>query len=316
MTGQAGRLVVCGTPIGNLGDVSPRLAAALADADLVACEDTRQTGKLLAHLGVRARTVSYHEANERSRAAELAGEVAAGKLVALVSDAGMSGVSDPGHDLIGACLARGLPVEVVPGPSAVLAALVLSGLPADRFCFEGFLPRRPGPRDRRLAELAGERRTMVFFEAPHRVLATLAAMAEAFGPGRPAAVARELTKLHEEVLRGPLAELAARLEAQGPRGELTLVVGGAPERAADAAGLVAEVERLVGEGATTKDAVGAVATRAGAPRRALYQAVLDARSAAPAPARRPGASLPTGGSLAGTVLPAPPSRSSGSLESP
>ena len=234
MTGQAGRLVVCGTPIGNLGDVSPRLAAALADADLVACEDTRQTGKLLAHLGVRARTVSYHEANERSRA----------------------------------------------------------------------------------AELAGERRTMVFFEAPHRVLATLAAMAEAFGPGRPAAVARELTKLHEEVLRGPLAELAARLEAQGPRGELTLVVGGAPERAADAAGLVAEVERLVGEGATTKDAVGAVATRAGAPRRALYQAVLDARSAAPAPARRPGASLPTGGSLAGTVLPAPPSRSSGSLESP
>src|SRR6266704_2819998 len=276
---HSGKLVVCATPIGNLADASPRLAKALAEADLIACEDTRQTRKLLAHLGVRARLLSYHDANESSRAAQIAGEIAGGAHVALVSDAGMPGVSDPGHDLIGACLARGLPVEVVPGPSAVLAALVLSGLPADRFCFEGFLPRRPGPRDRRLAELAGERRTMVFFEAPH-------------------------------------PELAARLEAQGPRGELTLVVGGAPERAADAAGLVAEVERLVGEGATTKDAVGAVATRAGAPRRALYQAVLDARSAAPAPARRPGASLPTGGSLAGTVLPAPPSRSSGSLESP
>jgi 16S rRNA (cytidine1402-2'-O)-methyltransferase len=273
----AGRLVVCGTPIGNLGDASPRLAEALAAADLVACEDTRQTGKLLAHLGVKARMVSYHDANEHSRAAELADEVAAGKLVALVADAGMPLVSDPGHDLIGACLARDLPVEVVPGPSAALAALVLSGLPTDRFCFEGFLPRKPGPRDRRLAELAGERRTMVFFEAPHRVLATLAAMAGAFGPDRPAAVARELTKLHEETLRGPLAGLRERLEAQAPRGELTLVVGGAPERAPDPAGLAAEVGRLVEAGATTRDAVDQVARATGAPRRAVYQAVLDAR---------------------------------------
>jgi 16S rRNA (cytidine1402-2'-O)-methyltransferase len=275
-----GRLVVCGTPIGNLGDASPRLARALAEADLVACEDTREAAKLLAHLGVRARTVSYHEGNERVRAAELADQVAAGRRVALISDAGMPGISDPGHDLVQACLARGLPVEVVPGPSAALAALVLSGLPSDRFCFEGFLPRRAGPRDRRLAELAGEPRTMVFFEAPHRVLATLAAMAAAFGPGRPAAAARELTKLHEEVLRGGLAELGERLAAQGPRGEFTLVVAGAPEPAGpDAAALAGEVARLVAEGATTRDAVGAVARSSGAGRRAVYQAVLDARSA-------------------------------------
>jgi 16S rRNA (cytidine1402-2'-O)-methyltransferase len=279
-----GRLVVCATPIGNLGDASPRLASTLAEADLVACEDTREAAKLLAHLGVRARTVSYHEGNERARAAELADQVAAGRRVALISDAGMPGISDPGHDLIQACLGRGLPVEVVPGPSAVLAALVLSGLPSDRFCFEGFLPRRAGPRDRRLAELAGEPRTMVFFEAPHRVLATLAAMAEAFGPGRPAAVGRELTKLHEEVLRGGLAELRERLAAQGPRGELTLVVGGAPQPAGpDAAALAGEVARLVAEGASTRDAVGAVARSSGAARRAVYQAVLDARAAGAEP---------------------------------
>jgi 16S rRNA (cytidine1402-2'-O)-methyltransferase len=285
VTEQVGRLVVCGTPIGNLGDASPRLARALAEADLVACEDTRQTGKLLAHLGVKARMVSYHEANERERAAELADEIAAGKRVALVSDAGMPGVSDPGHDLIGACLARGLTVEVVPGPSAVLAALVLSGLPTDRFCFEGFLPRKPGPRDRRLSELAGERRTMVFFEAPHRVLATLAAMAAAFGPDRPAAVARELTKLHEQTLRGPLAELRDRLEAQGPRGELTIVVGGAPDPGPQAVDLAAEVARQVEAGATTRDAVGAVARATGAPRRAVYQAVLDVRAGPGGPGR-------------------------------
>ncbi|HEV8649580.1 MAG TPA: 16S rRNA (cytidine(1402)-2'-O)-methyltransferase [Actinomycetes bacterium] len=285
MTEKAGRLVVCGTPIGNLGDASPRLARALADADLVACEDTRQTGKLLAHLGVKARMVSYHEANERDRAVELAGEIAAGKRVALVSDAGMPGVSDPGHDLIGACLDRGLPVEVIPGPSAVLAALVLSGLPTDRFCFEGFLPRKPGPRDRRLAELAGERRTMVFFEAPHRVLATLAAMAAVFGPDRPAAVTRELTKLHEEALRGPLAEVRDRLEAQGPRGELTIVVGGAPDHDLRAVDLAAEVARLVEAGATTRDAISEVASAAGAPRRSVYQAVLDARAGSAGPRR-------------------------------
>jgi 16S rRNA (cytidine1402-2'-O)-methyltransferase len=280
---KEGKLIVCATPIGNLEDASPRLAKALAEADLVACEDTRQTRKLLAHLGVTTRMTSYHEVAERERAAELAERVATGLRLALVSDAGMPAVSDPGYQLVTACLGRGVPVEVVPGPSAVLAALVVSGLPTDRFCFEGFLPRRPGQRDRRLAELAAEPRTMVFFEAPHRVLATLDAMASAFGAGRAAAAVRELTKVHEQVLRGPLGEVRARLADQGPRGELTLVVGGATPgsaaagRAADPAELAAEVGRLVEGGTTTRDAVSAVAEATGTPRRTVYQAVLDAR---------------------------------------
>jgi 16S rRNA (cytidine1402-2'-O)-methyltransferase len=280
---KEGKLVVCGTPIGNLEDASPRLARALAEADLVACEDTRQTRKLLAHLGVKTRMVSYHEVGERERAGELADRVQRGTRIALVTDAGMPAVSDPGYHLVAACLARGLPVEVVPGPSAALAALVVSGLPPDRFCFEGFPPRRPALRDRRLAELAAEPRTMVFFEAPHRILATLAAMAEAFGPGRACAVVRELTKLHEQVLRGSLAEVAERLAAQGPRGELTLVVAGAsPTKAAPArpADLAVEVAALVAGGASTKDAITCVAEATGAPRRAVYQAVLDARGGA------------------------------------
>jgi 16S rRNA (cytidine1402-2'-O)-methyltransferase len=281
---HGGKLVVCATPIGNLGDVSPRLARALAEADLIACEDTRQTRKLLAHLGVRARLLSYHDANESSRAAQIAGEIAGGAHVALVSDAGMPAVSDPGHDLIGACLERGLPVEVVPGPSAVLAALVVSGLPTDRFCFEGFPPRRPPARARALAELATEPRSMVFFEAPHRVLATLDAMAVAFGPQRRCAVARELTKLHEQVLRGTLAEVRQRLAEQGQRGEFTVVVEGAPPPPAPAeVDVVAEVAGLVEAGSSTRDAVDQVARTAGRPRRAVYQAVLQAREFASLP---------------------------------
>jgi 16S rRNA (cytidine1402-2'-O)-methyltransferase len=276
---KEGRLVVCGTPIGNLEDASPRLARALAEADLIACEDTRHTRKLLAHLGVTTRLTSYHEVGEKERALELADRVAAGLRLALVTDAGMPAVSDPGYPLVAACLERGVPVEVVPGPSAALVALVVSGLPTDRFCFEGFLPRRPGQRDRRLAELASEPRTMVFFEAPHRALATLDAMAAAFGADRRAAAARELTKLHEEVLRGPLAEVRQRLAAQGARGELTLVVAGAPPGAAAAhpADLAAEVAARVEGGASTRDAVSEVAEATGTPRRAVYQAVLDAR---------------------------------------
>jgi 16S rRNA (cytidine1402-2'-O)-methyltransferase len=275
-----GKLTVCGTPIGNLEDASPRLARALAEADLVACEDTRQTRKLLTHLGVKTRTTSYHDVDERDRAEQLADRVAAGTRMALVTDAGMPGVSDPGYHLVAACLARGLQVDVVPGPSAVLAALVVSGLPTDRFCFEGFPPRRTGARDRRLAELAAEPRTMVFFEAPHRALATLAAMAEAFGGGRPCAVVRELTKVHEEVLRGSLAEVGERLAANGPRGELTLVVGGAPAARPGSAGsadLAAEVAALVAGGASTRDAIATVARASGTPRNAVYQAVIDVR---------------------------------------
>ena len=278
---KEGKLVVCATPIGNLEDASPRLADALAKADLVACEDTRQTRKLLAHLGVATRMTSYHEVGEKERAEELAERVAAGLHLALVSDAGMPAVSDPGYLLVVACLDRGVTVEVVPGPSAALAALVASGLPTDRFCFEGFLPRRPGQRDRRLAELAAEPRTMVFFEAPHRVLATLEAMAAAFGPDRAAAAARELTKLHEQVVRGPLGEVRERLADQGPRGEFTLVVGGAPpgttRPAARPAELAAEVGRMVEGGTSTRDAVSAVAEATGTPRRTVYQAVLEAR---------------------------------------
>lgn len=277
---KEGRLIVCATPIGNLEDASPRLARVLAEADLVACEDTRQTRKLLAHLGVTTRMTSYHEVGEKERAQELAERVAGGLRLVLVSDAGTPAVSDPGYHLVAACLERGVPVEVVPGPSAVVAALVVSGLPTDRFCFEGFLPRRPGQRDRRLAELAAEPRTMVFFEAPHRVLATLDAMVAAFGPERPAAAVRELTKLHEQVVRGPLEEVRARLGEQGPRGELTLVVGGVPAGATPQprpADLAAEVATLVEGGASTRDAVSAVAEATGAPRRSVYQAVLKAR---------------------------------------
>jgi 16S rRNA (cytidine1402-2'-O)-methyltransferase len=278
---KEGKLVVCATPIGNLEDASPRLARALAEADLVACEDTRQTRKLLTHLGVTTRMTSYHEVGEKERAKELAERVAGGLHLALVTDAGMPAVSDPGYLLIGACLERGVAVEVVPGPSAAMAALVVSGLPTDRFCFEGFLPRRPGQRDRRLQELAAEPRTMVFFEAPHRVLATLEAMAAAFGPDRAAAAVRELTKVHEQVLRGPLGEVRERLADQGPRGELTLVVGGLPagasRPAAKPAELAAEVGRLVEGGTSTRDAVTAVAEATGTPRRSVYQAVLDAR---------------------------------------
>jgi 16S rRNA (cytidine1402-2'-O)-methyltransferase len=278
-----GKLVVCGTPIGNLEDAPPRLARVLSEADLVACEDTRQTRKLLTHLGVKTRMTSYHDVDERGRAQELADRVAAGLRLALVTDAGMPGVSDPGYHLVAACLERGVQVEVVPGPSAVLAALVVSGLPTDRFCFEGFPPRRVGARDRRLAELATEPRTMVFFEAPHRVLATLAAMAAALGGDRPCAVVRELTKVHEEVLRGSLAEVTERLAANRPRGELTLVVGGAPAAtpdAADATDLAAEVAALVAGGASTRDAIATVARSSGTPRRTVYQAVIDLRGEA------------------------------------
>jgi len=272
-----GALVVCATPIGNLDDASPRLASTLAGADVVACEDTRRTRRLLDHLGVRARLVSYHEVNERRRAAELVDRVAAGERVALVSDAGMPGVSDPGWHLVQACLARGLAIEVVPGPSAVLAALVLSGLPTDRFCFEGFLSRRPAARGRRLAELAAEPRTMVFFEAPHRVAETVAAMAEAFGPERPAALTRELTKLHEQVVRASLGELAAGLAADEPRGEVTLVVGGAEPAQPDTVDLAGQVAALVEAGQDSKRAMAEVARATGLPRREVYQAVLEAR---------------------------------------
>jgi 16S rRNA (cytidine1402-2'-O)-methyltransferase len=279
----AGKLVVCGTPCGNLEDASPRLARALAAADLIACGDPARTRELLARLGVQASAAGLHQVGEGELAERLADRVAAGALVALVADAGAPGASDPGRHLVAACLARGLVVELVPGPSAVPPALLVSGLPSDRFCCEGWLPDRAGARDRRLAELAAEPRTMVFFEAPARVPATLAAMAETFGERRACAVVPEPDGAGEQVLRGPLAEVRERLAAEGPGGGLTLVVAGAPAtgEAAAPSRLAAEVAALVAAGSSTRDAVAAVAETSGTPRRAVYQAVLDAR-------RRPG----------------------------
>ncbi|HWD07836.1 MAG TPA: 16S rRNA (cytidine(1402)-2'-O)-methyltransferase, partial [Actinomycetota bacterium] len=223
---MTGRLYVCATPIGNLEDVTLRLLRVLGEVDLVAAEDTRRAAKLLAAHGIHARTVSYHDANERSRLPELMEQLQGGRRVALVTDAGMPSVSDPGYHLVSACREVGVPVEVVPGPSAVLTALVASGLPPARFAFEGFLPRKPGDRSRRLQAIAGDDRTLVFFEAPGRLAETLGAMAEVFGPRR-AAVARELTKLHEEVVRGSLPELAEAFGSGPVRGEITVVVEGA-----------------------------------------------------------------------------------------
>ncbi len=225
---MTGTLVLAGTPIGDPADAPPRLAAELEAADVVAAEDTRRLRRLAQALGVRpaGRVVSYFEGNEAARTPELVEELAGGARVLLVTDAGMPSVSDPGYRLVAAAVERGLRVTAVPGPSAVLTAVALSGLPVDRFCFEGFLPRKPGERTARLREAAAERRTLVYFEAPHRLAQSLSAMAEAFGAKRRAAVCRELTKTYEEVRRGPLDELAD-WAAEGVRGEITVVVAGA-----------------------------------------------------------------------------------------
>ena len=272
-------LVLAGTPIGDPADASPRLVRELAGADVVAAEDTRRLRRLARDLGVEltGRVVSYYDANESGRTPELVEAMQAGQRVLLVTDAGMPSVSDPGYRLVAAAVEAGLPVTAVPGPSAVLTALALSGLPVDRFCFEGFLPRKAGERARRLAELAAEPRTMVFFEAPHRLAVALTAMADGLGADRPAAVCREMTKTYEEVRRAGLAELAA-WAADGVRGEVTVVVAGAgPVEAAAPEDLVAEVEGLVAAGVRLKEATAEVANRQGVSRRVLYDAVLAAR---------------------------------------
>ncbi|MEJ7628543.1 MAG: 16S rRNA (cytidine(1402)-2'-O)-methyltransferase [Nocardioidaceae bacterium] len=277
-------LVLAGTPIGRPEDASPRLAAELAGADLVAAEDTRRLRRLAADLGVTigARTLSYFDGNERERTPAIIDALLGGQRVVLVTDAGMPSVSDPGYRLVAAAVAAGVEVTVVPGPSAVLAALAVSGLTADRFCFEGFLPRKAGERARRLAALADERRTMVFFEAPHRTRATLEAMATAWGGERAAAVCRELTKTYEETRRGQLHDLVTW--AAEVRGEVTIVVSGADGAAGDkpdALALLAMVDEAVESGLTRKDAVTAVASRTGLPRRTVY----DAGHRQPGPAR-------------------------------
>jgi 16S rRNA (cytidine1402-2'-O)-methyltransferase len=275
---SAGVLVLAGTPIGRVADAPPRLAEELATADVVAAEDTRRLRRLTSELGITpaGRVVSYFEGNESARTPALVEALLAGDRVLLVTDAGMPSVSDPGYRLVAAAVEQGVRVTSVPGPSAVLTALAVSGLPVDRFCFEGFPPRKPGERRRVLADLRDERRTMVFFESPHRTEATLAAMAEAFGADRPAAVCRELTKTHEEVRRAGLADLAT-WAADGVRGEVTIVVQGASPSVADAAtdarSLAALVADEEGTGTTRKDAIREVAQRTGVPKRTVYDAV-------------------------------------------
>ncbi len=270
-----GTVVLAGTPIGDARDASPRLRDELAGADVIAAEDTRRFRRLLDRLEVttRARVVSYFEGNEAARTPELLAALAEGSRVVLVTDAGMPSVSDPGYRLVAAAVAADYRVTAVPGPSAVLTALAVSGLPVDRFCFEGFLPRKAGERARRLAELGAEPRTLVFFEAPHRTAEALAALAEAFGPDRRAAVCRELTKTYEEVVRGPLSELLAWAKGE-VRGEVTLVVAGADPVVVDLDQAAAQVRELVRGGARLKPAVAEVAAETGLAKNVLYEVAL------------------------------------------
>ena len=267
------RLVVCPTPIGNLEDVTLRVLSALRDADVIACEDTRHTRVLLERYGVQAPLVSYHEHNEPQRAAQLVGRMQAGEVVALVSDAGMPLVSDPGHVLVQACIAAGLEVEVLPGPSAAVTALVASGLPGDAWRFVGFLPRKRAG----LLTAFSSAETVVAFESPRRVAGSLGVLAS-LDPDRPVAVCRELTKVHEEIVRGTAAELAERYAAADPRGEVVLVVGAAPAGSEDAPEeAVAAVRRLVAAGAKPRPAAQVVAELTGASANALYRAVAASR---------------------------------------
>jgi 16S rRNA (cytidine1402-2'-O)-methyltransferase len=270
----SGRLIICPTPIGNLEDVTLRVLAALREADVVACEDTRRTRVLLDRYGVRARLVSYHEHNESQRARELVRQMVSGAVVALVSDAGTPLVSDPGFVLVQACVAAGLAVEVLPGPSAAVSALVASALPADRWRFVGFLPRKRGD----LEAVFGSPETVVAFESPRRVAGSLAALA-AVDPERPVAVVRELTKAHEEVVRGTALELAARFAEAAPRGEVAVVIGGAPVDATEASGpAVDAVRRLVQAGARPRAAASVVSELTGVSANALYRGLTDERA--------------------------------------
>ena len=275
--------MLAGTPIGDAQDASPALIRALGTADVIAAEDTRLLRTLLLRLGVTtdAPVVSYFEGNEASRIPGLIADLEAGKVVLVATDAGMPSVSDPGYRLVAAAIDHGITVTAVPGPTAVLTALAISGLPVDRFCFEGFLPRKPGERRRRLQGLAAEPRTMVFFEAPHRLAEFLTDAAAAFGADRPGAVCRELTKPYEQVVRGSLSELA-QWAAESARGEITIVIQGAPEVSADWDDALQQVDLLLAGGTKLSAAVAEVAQVTGLRRRELYAKALAARSAEPA----------------------------------
>lgn len=271
---MAGTLYLVGTPIGNLGDLTDRARETLARVELVACEDTRRTARLLRAIGVSARLVSFFEGNEARRTAELLAVLRRGRDVAVVSDAGMPGLSDPGERLVRAAIEAGVEVRVVPGPSAAIAALVVSGLPVERFVFEGFLPRRASERRARLEALAREPRTAVLFESPRRVRALLRELLDVLGDRR-VALCRELTKLHEEVLRGRASEILSALGERDPRGEVVLVVEGAPAVPPPVEEAVAEARTLVAAGMRRRDAAAAVARRRGVSANALYRALLD-----------------------------------------
>lgn len=285
----AGKVVLAATPLGNVGDASPRLVELLRTADIVAAEDTRRLRRLAASLEIQitGRVVSYFEGNERDRARELIDEALGGACIAVVTDAGMPSVSDPGYRIVAEAAARGVSVTALPGPSAVLTALALSGLAVDRFCFEGFLPRKAGERSSRIAALAAEPRTMVFFEAPHRLHAMLEALATGLGDSRLAAVCRELTKTYEEVKRGTLGELAL-WAASEIRGEITVVVAGASSDEqrevsglVDAEAWVAAVRHRESEGVDRRSAIAEVAKLAGVQRRLVYDSVVQAKAPRP-----------------------------------
>lgn len=274
---SGGILYVVATPIGNLADVTLRALRVLGDVDVIAAEDTRTARKLLTHHGVRTPLVSYHAHNEAQRTEELLERLRSSERVAIISEAGTPSISDPGHRLVRAAIEARVRVESVPGASAVLAALVVSGLPTDAFVFEGFLPRRGKDRRERLETLSGEPRTLVFFESPHRIDACLADLADVLGD-REAALCRELTKMHEEVRRGTLPELVEGLSRDPVKGEIVLVVAGAAEAAApDLAAAIEEVLERIEGGESMRDATSAVASDRGVPRRALYDRVLEER---------------------------------------
>jgi 16S rRNA (cytidine1402-2'-O)-methyltransferase len=274
----AGRLVLAATPMGDIGDASRRLRDALGSADIVAAEDTRRTRSLAKALEVEitGRVVRFDDHVENAKIPALLADIEDGRTVLLVTDAGMPSVSDPGYRMVAACVERNLPVTCLPGPSAVTTALALSGLPVERFCFDGFAPRKSGQRREWLRTLLTEQRACVFFEAPHRIADCLADAVEVLGPDRRGAVCRELTKTYEEVVRGTLAELAT-WAVDGARGEITVVLEGAQPKSADPADLVEEVESLTVQGIRLKDACAEVAAASGASRRELYDAVLAAR---------------------------------------
>lgn len=285
---SGGVLYLVGTPIGNLGDLSPRAVRVLGGADRIACEDTRRSGRLLQSLGLRGRLVSYHQHNRTTRIPQLLEALAAGEVVALISDAGLPCLSDPGEELVRAVRQQGKPVICIPGPCAATTALVSSGLPAGRFCFEGFLPPRSGPRRRRLQALAGEERTIVLYEAPHRLVPLLEDLLDVLGD-RPLQVARELTKRHEEQVGASVTEVLAHFRRTPPQGECTLVVGGAPKigsPAWDEASLRSDLEQLVASGMSRPEAARSLARTSGHSRRALYALLHESDSHSPFPSRR------------------------------